>query len=171
MPALLLAAALMGAAPTAQPAPPQPGEAPQSACESEPARQFDFLLGDWTVTASGGIDVLSKLKVTRVADGCALLEEVEPVKGVASESFMAYDSGATLWRRDQVSGDGEVLTLQGGLQDGQMVMEGDQSGPGKHMLVRITWISNGETVHEDAEHSADGRIWNPWFSRNLHKSP
>jgi hypothetical protein len=70
-----------------------------------------------------------------------------------------------------VSGDGSILSLQGGLQNGQMVMEGDESGVSKHMLVRVTWASNGETIHEAAERSADGRVWNSWFDRDFRRSP
>jgi hypothetical protein len=169
MPALLIAAALMGAAQAPAPLPPDAG-AVTSVCSDETAHQFDFLLGDWTVTAGGGTGVLARAKVERVADGCGLLETDEPVKGIGATALMAYDAGATLWRRDQVSGDGEIVALQGGLQDGQMVLEGDQSGPGAHMLVRITWESNGEMVHEAAERSANGQLWNPWFERDYHKA-
>jgi len=37
------------------------------------------------------------------------------------------------------------------------------------MLVRITWISNGVTIHEAAERSADGRVWNNWFERDFRR--
>jgi hypothetical protein len=165
--ALLLAAALLAADPVT---PPPPSGPQVFVCADDAARQFDFLLGDWTVTAAGSNDVLSKVKVTRVADGCGLLQVVTPVRGVEAESLVTYDTGATLWHWDQVSGDGSLLSLQGGLQNGEMVMEGDESGASKHMLVRVTWVSNGETIHEAAERSSDGRVWNAWFERNFHRA-
>jgi hypothetical protein len=167
--ALLLAAALLAADPVTPP-PPPPSESQVFVCADDAARQFDFLLGDWTVTASGSNDVLSKVKVTRVADGCGLLESVTPVRGVGAESLVTYDTGATLWHWDQVSGDGSILSLQGGLQNGEMVMEGDESGASKHMLVRITWAANGDSIHEAAERSPDGRVWNAWFERDFRRA-
>ncbi len=168
MPAFLLAAALLAVDPVK---PPPPTSGPQVfVCADDAARQFDFMLGDWTVTASGAGDVLSKVTVTRVADGCGLLEVVTPVRGVGAESLVTYDTGATLWHWDQVSGDGSILSLQGGLQNGEMVMEGDESGASKHMLVRVTWISNGVTIHEAAERSADGRVWSSWFERDFRRA-
>jgi len=164
---LLLAAALLAADPVSPP----PISDPQVfVCADDAARQFDFLLGDWTVTATGSSDVLSKIKVSRVADGCGLLEWVTPVRGIGAVSLVTYDTGATLWHWDQISGDGSILSLQGGLQNGEMVMEGDESGAAKHMLARITWASNGVTIHEAAERSADGRVWNAWFERDFHRA-
>lgn len=163
MPALLLAAALMAAAPAAAPTPPETSISP---CVDEAARQFDFLIGDWIVTKTGDADPLAKVTVTRVADGCALLETVTPLRGVSGEALFDYDADATLWRMNQVSGDGEILQLQGGLQEGQMVLEGDVTGTAKHQLVRITFASNGETIHESAVKSSDGRVWSAWFARD-----
>ncbi len=167
MSVLLLAAALLAAAPVT---PPPTSDSQVFVCADDAARQFDFLLGDWAVTAPGSSDVLSKVKVTRVADGCGLLESVTPVRGVGAESLVTYDTGATLWHWDQVSGDGSILSLQGGLQNGEMVMEGDESGASKHMLVRVTWASDGVMIHEAAERSPDGRIWNPWFERDFRRA-
>jgi len=164
---LLLAAALLAA----DPAPPPPAADPQVfVCADDAARQFDFLIGDWTVTATGSSDILSKIRVTRVADGCGLLESVTPVRGIGAESLVTYDTGATLWHWDQISGDGSILSLQGGLQNGEMVMEGDESGTTKHMLVRVTWASNGVTIHEAAERSSDGRVWSTWFERDFRRA-
>ena len=105
-----------------------------------------------------------------VEKSLVMLEVVTPVRGVGAESLVTYDTGATLWHWDQVSGDGSILSLQGGLQNGEMVMEGDESGASKHMLVRVTWISNGVTIHEAAERSADGRVWSSWFERDFRRA-
>jgi hypothetical protein len=136
----------------------------------EAARQFDFLVGDWTVTKTGDADPLAKVTVTRVADGCALLETVSPLKGVSGAALFTYDADATLWRMNEISGDGEIIQVEGGLQDGQMVLEGDESGTEKHQLVRVTFASNGDTIHESAVKSPDGRVWNDWFARDFRRA-
>lgn len=140
---------------------------PTAPCSDGAYHQFDFLVGNWDAREPGGADVTAHVAVTRAADGCGLLEQDAPTRGVASVSLLAYDAEATLWRRDSVYGDGLVLSLQGGPQNGDLILEGEQSGSQGHQLVRITWRSQGEVVREMGERSADGQSWSPWFDREL----
>lgn len=167
MSALFLATALLASAPAAAPR----LESSVSPCVDEAARQFDFFIGDWTVTMTGDADPLARATVTQVADGCALLETVTPVKGVSAAALFTYDAEATLWRMRQISGDGAILEVQGGLQNGQMVLEGDETGTVKHELVRVTFASNGKTIRESAVKSPDGRTWSDWFARDFRRAP
>jgi hypothetical protein len=166
--ALAQAAAATPLPPTGQPAPATATAG--SACADGAYRQFDFWVGDWTAYDPGGADVLAKVKVTRSADGCALLEEVSPTKGPASVALIAYDPESTLWRWDGVAGDGRIVSLQGGMQNGEMVLEGDQSGAPGHGLARITWKVQGEIVSEGGERSADSKDWSTWFDWDLRRT-
>jgi hypothetical protein len=165
MPPLVLIAALL-AAPHAAAA----AQTSVSPCVDEAARQFDFLVGDWTVTKTGDADPLAKVSVTRVADGCALLETLTPLKGISGAALFTYDADATLWRMTEVSGDGEIIQVQGGLQGGQMVLEGDETGTDKHELVRVSFEANGDALHESAVKSSDGRVWSDWFARDFRRA-
>jgi hypothetical protein len=138
-----------------------------AACSGPAYRQFDFWLGDWTAYAPGGIDVIAKVAVTRAADGCALLEQVTPIKGAPSVALIAYDPGATLWHWTGVFGDGRVVTLQGGPQNGDMTLEGDQSGNAENGLARIVWKVQGDAVSEGGERSKDAKSWSLWFDLDL----
>jgi hypothetical protein len=110
------------------------------------------------------------VKVTRLADGCGLLEEVTPTKGPARAALIVYDPDATLWRREGVAGDGEIVSLQGGEQNGEMALEGDRSTTSGHGLARITWKATGEVVSESGETSTDGKEWSTWFDWDLHRA-
>ncbi|MDE2356401.1 MAG: hypothetical protein KGL69_06565 [Alphaproteobacteria bacterium] len=196
-PALLLTALLQVAAAAPQSpgllGPVQPGAAPPGAppavvkdnpsaagqlsiavspaCALDAARQFDFLLGRWSLSRSDDLREISRVEVRRAADGCALIETDTPTQGASTVSLSVYDPGATIWRRTQISGEGELLTLEGGEQNGAMVLEGEVSAPGKSGLVRLTWTRTGETVHETEESSTDGRVWSDVFSHDLHPLP
>ncbi len=140
------------------------------ACSEGPYHQFDFLVGDWTAFRSGGADVAGHVKVSPTADGCGLIEETSATRGPPTTSLILYDPSATLWRRESIAGDGAVVSIQGGLQNGEMVLEGEQSGADGHGLARIVWRLQGEVVEESAERSANGREWSSWYDLELHRT-
>lgn len=187
LPVLAAAAALAQSAVTTAPpvpsAPPPAAAAPSpaaasaasaapvsGACADGPYRQFDFWVGNWTAYEPGGADVLAHVKVTRLADGCGLLEVVTPAKGPSSAALIVYDPDATLWRRESVDGDGALLSLQGGLQQGEMDLEGDQTTAAGHGLARITWKAAGEVVSESGQKSSDGKDWTTWYDWELRRA-
>ncbi|HWF01252.1 MAG TPA: hypothetical protein VG248_15745 [Caulobacteraceae bacterium] len=149
---------------------PQTAPLPTAPCSDAFYHQFDFLVGDWQAREPGGTDVTAQISVAKAAGGCGLIEQETPTRGVASVSLLAYDEDATLWRRDSAFGDGLVLSLQGGVQNGDLVLEGEQSGSQSHQLARITWRAQGEVVRETGERSPDGQTWSPWFDRELRRS-
>jgi hypothetical protein len=163
-PAAAPATAVPAPAPAAAPAP------TSGACADGPYRQFDFWVGDWTAYQPGGADVLAHVKVTRAADGCGLLEEVTPAKGPSTAAFIVYDPDATLWRRESVNGDGALLSLQGGMQQGEMDLEGEQTTAAGHGLARVTWKVQGEVVSESAQKSTDGKDWTTWYDWDLRRA-
>ncbi|MBV8682876.1 MAG: hypothetical protein JO111_08390 [Caulobacteraceae bacterium] len=172
VPAAAPPAATTAPAPTPAPASGTPASAapPTSgACADGPYRQFDFWVGDWTAYEPGGADVLAHVKVTRLADGCGLLEEIAPAKGPSTAALIRYDPDATLWRRESVGGDGALLSLQGGMQQGEMNLEGEQTSGAGHGLARITWKVEGGVVSESAQKSTDGKDWSTWFDWDLRR--
>ncbi|HEX4740174.1 MAG TPA: hypothetical protein VH353_02490 [Caulobacteraceae bacterium] len=163
------AAAAAPAAAAPAPAPAAAAAPTSGACADGPYRQFDFWVGDWTAYQPGGADVLAHVKVTRAADGCGLFEEITPVKGPSTAALIVYDPDATLWRRESVGGDGALLSLQGGMQQGEMDLEGEQTTAAGHGLARITWKVQGEVVSESAQKSTDGKDWTTWYDWDLRR--
>src|SRR5262245_1825495 len=54
-------------------------------CASAAARQFDFWLGEWEVTARGKLAGINR--ISRAAGDCALLEEYQSQSGYSGKSL------------------------------------------------------------------------------------
>ena len=163
MPAITVPAALslfalaQAAAPSAAPAPrPSPG----AACASAAFRQFDFWIGEWEVVnqrpPAGRTPPASKSRITRILDGCAVLEEYETANGYAGKSLNFHDAKAGRWNQVWIDNGGTPLFLKGGMEGASMVMR-DESSP----INRITWTPvAGGKVRQLWETSKDGgRTW------------
>jgi len=140
---------------------------PAAACTAPEYRQFDFWVGDWTVTS--GEAVAGTNSIRRVHGGCALEENWQGAGdgGVSGSSFNIYDRATGRWHQTWVDAGGTLLQLDGGLVDGSMVLSGlrpagDGSGPTLH---RITWTPNDDgTVRQLWEASQDdGGSWSVLF--------
>jgi len=140
-------AAAAGDAPAASP----PSPRPPKACAAPEYRQFDFWLGDWTVTDPKG-DVAGTNVITLEMGGCVLHEHWVGSKGGNGESFNIYDGATKQWHQTWVDNGGTLLSLNGGLVDGRMVLSGPGQGPkGEPITNRIAW-----------EKLADGRVRQKW---------
>jgi hypothetical protein len=153
--ALALALGLAGvpAAATAQTAVPEaaPG------CTGAAHRAFDFWLGTWSVHGGpDGDQLLGRNRIERSANGCWLAEHWESASGARGTSLNAWDAQHRVWRQFWVGASGDVLRLEGGLQEGSMVMQGVSPGQdGGTRRQRIRWTPN-----------ADGSVTQRWDSSN-----
>lgn len=133
-------------------------------CSSGEARQFDFWLGEWEVTANNKI--AGKSKISLAAGGCALLEEYESTGGYSGKSLNFYKTDLRKWQQVWVGSDGGVLILIGEYQDGKMTLSGESQSDGKKIMERITWHNNAaeHTVRQVWERSQDeGKTWKTVF--------
>ena len=91
-------------------------EAPQEApCSGDEFHQFDFWIGEWTVTA--GDRTAGHNRITSILGGCVLLEQYEAAgSGYQGSSFNIYDRGAGEWHQSWVDNQGLLLQLRGGLE-------------------------------------------------------
>jgi hypothetical protein len=129
-------------------------------CSAPEHRQFDFWIGDWRVTTPDGKHAGDN-RIERVLDGCALHENWQGASGGRGFSYNAWDRDRKLWHQTWVDRQGTLLLLEGGLQNGAMVLSGTQ---GK-ALNRITWTPNKDgSVRQHWETSADGgKTWQTAF--------
>lgn len=166
--ALLLAGALLcpGAAARAQGAPP--------GCKTPMHRQFDFWIGEWTVTDSARTVVMGRNSVTLEDSGCTIHEHWVAGGSVPNtgQSLNAYDAAMRQWGQDWVGSGGDVLHLRGGLKEGAMVLEGDvPAAGGVTTRNRVTWTPKPDgRVRQLWEASTDGgRTWSVsfdgWYAR------
>lgn len=135
-----------------------------SGCTDEKSHQFDFWIGEWTVTA--GDKVAGTNTIRPILDGCVLQENWTGARGEAGSSLNHYDPSTGQWRQYWVWRSGTTLEFAGEYSDGRMVLSGESKmKDGKVARNRITWYANQDgTVRQHWEMSTDdGKSWNSVF--------
>lgn len=142
----LLAAALVFASS------PTHAQDPQgNSCDGPEHRQFDFWVGDWTVENAAG-ELAGTNRIVLVLKQCALHESWQGAGGGRGFSYSIYDRRTDSWHQTWVDDGGRLLQLDGRLDDGKMVLEGENPGPnGGVILHQVTW-----------EKIEDGRVRQVW---------
>jgi hypothetical protein len=135
-------------------------------CSGPEYRQFDFWLGDWDAFEAGKTAVVARTRVDRILDGCVLRENYESANGLKGQSLSLYDASRGIWHQSWATNKGQLLTIEGRLEDGAMVLAGaERSADGAERLVRGTWKPISGGVRETAVTSLDaGKTWQPWFN-------
>ena len=72
------------------------------ACQAPEHRQFDFWVGEWSVTQAG--KAAGTNRIERILDGCALLESWTGASGYRGNSLNFYDPARKRWREWRVPG-------------------------------------------------------------------
>src|SRR5688572_1442681 len=119
-------------------APPLPP--PPPACAGPEHRQFDFWVGEWTVTQTGKPDVVASSLIEKLYGGCAIRENWMPLKGTAGGSLNSYSGGR--WRQTWVDAANSRVDFTGELVAGKMVLLGNWkgvNGPGKDAMIRMSY--------------------------------
>ena len=135
------------------------------ACQAPEYKQFNFWVGDWDAFDVGGTVAVARLKVDPLLDGCALREQYKGADGHQGESLSIYDASRKVWHQTWVTNRGELLTIEGGFKDGEMILTGaDRTADGRERRVRGVWKAEAEGVRETAVRSTDGgKTWKAWF--------
>jgi hypothetical protein len=118
-------------------------------------RAFDFWIGEWDVHGKDGTRVGTN-SIQRAIGGCALHERYDTGRGYHGQSFNVYDASRKVWHQTWVDSSGLLLLLEGGVRDGNMVLEGKTvAADGRVVRQRITWTPN-----------PDGSVRQFWESTN-----
>ena len=142
------------------------------ACAGEEYRQFDFWVGSWRVENPGGM-VVGHNVIRRVND-CVLHESYSTPTGYSGESLNIYDRARGVWHQSWVDNGGLLLQLDGGLEEGRMVLAGaGVAQNGGDIVHRITW----SVVDWDPAHvrqlweisTDDGGTWAVSFDGHYHR--
>ena len=150
-------------------APPVPP--PPPACTGPEHHQFDFWVGDWTVTPTGKEKVVASSLIEKLYGDCVVRENWMPLSGTPGGSLNNSVDGQ--WRQTWVDSSNARVDFTGGLVDGKMVLTGDWKGvlgPGKDALIRMTYSKNADgTVRQHGEQSTDGgKSWSTNFDFTYH---
>jgi hypothetical protein len=140
------------------------------ACSAPEYRQFDFWLGDWDVFDAGAAKPSMRIRVEKILDGCALRESYRDDSGKTGESDNIWDASRKVWHQTWVTNRGQLLMLEGTLENGVMTLRATETTPAGPVLWRGVWMPRGGEVRETAETSSDGgKTWKPKFDILFHK--
>lgn len=136
-----------------------------AACDDDAFRAFDFWLGEWRVSDAAGREG-GRSHISRISEGCALLEEWTNARGKTGTSLNMYDPGDGHWHQYWVGGDGTVLRLAGGLEGDTMSMTGVTATDSGPILERIRWAPqpDGRVEQRWDQSSDDGASWATLFT-------
>ena len=105
--------------------------------------------------------------ITPDLNGCVLHESWQGYGGTSKgNSYNIYDRASGRWHQTWVDNSGLLLQLDGGLENGAMVLNGStRSAQGQETLNRITWTPfTRDSVGQLWETSSDGgRTWSTAF--------
>jgi len=131
-------------------------------CRAPEYRQFDFWIGDWDVFDVGSPIKVAHTRVDLILDGCVLREDYQGADGHKGQSFTIYDAARNVWHQSWVTNRGQMLVIEGKIENGEMVLSGEDHAASA--LVRGTWTPVNGDVRETAVTSTDGgKTWKPWF--------
>jgi hypothetical protein len=145
----------------------QSAAAPQPACAGAEHGQFDFWVGEWTVTPTAKPDtIVANSRIEKLYGGCAIRENWMPLKGAGGGSLNSFSNGR--WHQTWVDSSNSRVEFVGGLVGGRMVLTGDWegvNGPGKDAIIRMTYSKNPDgSVRQHGEQSTDfGLTWSTNF--------
>ena len=128
-------------------------------CTAPEYRQFDFWVGDWSVTDSSGTKPMGSNRITSEEAGCLVHEHWTGAGGGTGQSFNFYDRVKQVWQQVWVaSAAGGNLHLVGKFDGTSMVLEGDRANPaGQVVKNRIRWTPQSDgRVRQTWETSTDG---------------
>jgi len=123
------------------------------ACAAPEYHQFDFWIGDWTVTGPQG-NVVGTNSIDRPLGGCVLQEHWVGARGTRGSSFNVYDATRKQWHQTWVDDQGTLLLLDGSFAGDKMVLSGPGvNATGGAIINRITW---------QREHGDPNRVRQVW---------
>ena len=142
-----------------------------SACETSQYQEFDFWLGQWEVNSASSKQT-SHNTITKINNGCGLLEEYTTAKGYQGKSLNIFDVQIQLFYHTWIDNTGYLLRLSGSMEGSSMVMSGETRGKkDKLILNRITWtpIQNGDVRQHWQISNDNGKTWETAFDGLYHK--
>jgi len=123
-------------------------------CDGPEAHQLDFWVGEWELAYSeNGKPATSRNRVTKILDGCVILEEFDGAPGtpLKGRSVSMYDRASGRWKQTWVDNSGDYLDFTGGLEDGRMVFAREAQRDGKPFRQRM--------VFEDVKRESLRWLW------------
>lgn len=138
--------------------------APHPSCGSAEHHQFDFWIGEWTVTTPAG-KTAGTSRIEGVLGGCALLEHWSGTGGAEGKSLSLYVAADHQWNQTWVDGEGNRIVLTGGMEGSRMVLRNAWKERGKPMRSELSWTPapDGSVRQVWRQSEDDGATWTTTF--------
>lgn len=123
-----------------------PLRAEASGCDSPESHQLDFWVGEWDLAyTQDGKPARSRNRVTRILEGCAILEEFSGSPGTRLEgrSVSTFDRATSKWKQAWVDNTGSYLDFTGAFAEGRMVLAREFERGGKRVMQRMVFQDIG----------------------------
>jgi hypothetical protein len=134
-----------------------PSPAPR--CSAAEYRQFDFWIGDWTVTSGG--EQAGTNNVTLEENGRLIHEHWTARDGGTGQSLNYFDRSDQKWHQVWIDAQGGILQLAGTYVDNRLTLTGERPT----LLHKLSFFRNSDgTVRQLWESSRDGgKTWKTVF--------
>ncbi len=141
---------------------------PLSLCQNvDRFNDFDFWIGDWQVTDTNTGKLAGHNTIIKVAQNCLIQESWVGVAGSGGKSMNYFNPMTGKWRQVWIGSSGYLIDIEGGLVDGDMVLEGTISTFTNHQKFPFkgTWKNLGEGKVQQIFHQFDpkNKKWVLWF--------
>lgn len=139
-------------------------EEPAKPCSSPQHRQFDFWVGEWSVTAGG--KPAGDSSVQLILDDCVVFENWTGVKGYTGKSFNLFNATLGKWQQYWVDNQGGVLVFTGDYKEDTLRFEGTTpQKDGAVLQEKLTFFKlSPDRVRQLWEQSKDGgKTWTVAF--------
>jgi len=131
-------------------------------CAAGEHRQFDYWLGNWSVSYGGPPAGTSKVELA--LDQCMIVESWDGARNHSGRTIFAYSSDDHTWYGMFADNEGRVHVFsEGKVANGVAEFRGTSRGPnGETVLNRVKIVrANGDKVEQTWEKSLDnGGTWN-----------
>jgi hypothetical protein len=123
---------------------------------------FDFWLGEWQVTWNDGRE-RGRNSIAREYGGNVVYERFDGRPGIdlVGMSVSVYREAVDRWVQTWVDDSGNYFALQGGMEDGEMILLGEQSGPRGRVSLRMRFseIEDDRFTWRWESSKDDGETW------------
>jgi hypothetical protein len=127
---------------------------PAYGCDTAESKQLDFWLGEWELShVADGKPVKSYNRITKILDGCAILEEFTGAPGTKlnGRSVSTFNRATGQWKQTWVDNTAAYLDFSGGIIDERMHFWRKYQRGGKDLWQRM--------VFEDVKRDSLKWLW------------
>ncbi|MEY8848466.1 hypothetical protein AB9K26_06610 [Psychroserpens sp. XS_ASV72] len=115
-------------------------------CCTDTHGEFDFWIGEWTVTNPDG-SLAGTNRIVKIQDNCVLQENWTSAKGnFTGTSNTFYNYKTKQWEQIWIDNQGQSLHLKGNKSGNQMILKTDEETDtnGNPFYHRVTWTHNDD---------------------------